>query len=110
MVGKRGSGQIEHEHLGLVALGELERRFAVEAERIAGLESLAVDFDPSAHDLHPGLARRVETRAQTARRRRTGRREIDASAWIVSEPSRPSGEATRRSVPRLLAASKCFCS
>jgi redox-sensitive bicupin YhaK (pirin superfamily) len=33
-----------------------------------------------------------------------------ASACTVTEPSAPSGDATRRRRPRLSAASKCFCS
>ncbi|EWS62632.1 hypothetical protein Y695_04139 [Hydrogenophaga sp. T4] len=35
---------------------------------------------------------------------------MEASAWMLTEPPAPSGEATRRSWPRFSVSAKLFCS
>ena len=110
-VGRKGSGgEIEDQHLGLLAMVDREPALAGQRGGIAAIEVHAVDVDAAADDVDVGLALRVERAldrfgaVDEARPRSTRRR--------GSSPSRRGRRATRPGAARraCTASSKCFCS
>src|SRR5664280_223597 len=50
------SGEVEDQHLGVLAMAETELRLALQAERVAGCEGSPVDFEATANDMDPSPA------------------------------------------------------
>ncbi|MEN9625236.1 MAG: hypothetical protein RJB17_2031, partial [Pseudomonadota bacterium] len=56
--------QIKHQHFGVLALSQCQRRLGLQQNSIAGLKWLAIDLQTAAHQKHIGLARGVERQAR----------------------------------------------
>ena len=68
------SGEIEEQHLGVVARGDREARFVARGQPVACAQPLPVHVERPARDLQPGMTARAEPVLDARARRRVGPR------------------------------------
>ena len=59
--------QIKHQDFGVMTMGKYDFGFAVKQGSIAGCEQVSVDLKLPAHQVHIGLAHRIELKARGLR-------------------------------------------